>query len=227
METSQQARSNRDPFIFGSSDFQTQSAAPSNHATPKRDGLDQTRERTETPRPPRGEPNPWTFEMCFDYHKYEGGVETDATTQSDLFSEGSPETTPSALTAGSSVVTGPDLDDEDHEMIDAPISPEPHQDLPWPKEPNPDLPRHPTIHDHEDLTPHYEATPSPMPLHPAPRHTRRPSRASLPPTAGVRTRKVADTQKTREVRENSSCTMCKSTKVSRRRCLPEMRQTVR
>jgi hypothetical protein len=214
MEISQ-ARFNRDPLIFGSSDFQPQSpaAAPSNHATPPRGGLDHTRQRTRNPGSSREESDPW-FEMCFDYSKYQKGEDTDATTQSDLFSEGSPETTPSALTAGSSVGTGPDLDDDDHEMIDAPFIPEPYHDLPWPKDLNTDLPRHPTIHDHEDLSPHYEASPNPTALHPGVRHMRKPSRASLAPSTGKKTRKVADTKKTSKVRENGSCILCKGCKVS-------------
>jgi hypothetical protein len=215
MENSQ-ARFNRHPFILGSSDFQPQSAAtaPSNHATAPRGGLDQTRERTKTLGSSREESPLSDFEMWFDYPKYQGGEETDATTQSDLFSEDSPETTPSALTAGSSVGTGPDLDDDDHEMTDAPITPEPHHDLLWPKDPNTDLPRHPTIHDHEDLTPHHEANPTPTPLYPGPGRMRRPSRASLAPPTGKKTRRVADTKKTSMVREIGSCTVCKGSKVS-------------
>ncbi|KAK4454657.1 hypothetical protein QBC34DRAFT_138490 [Podospora aff. communis PSN243] len=211
------ARFDRDPLIFGSAEYYTQTAAanPSDHATPPRGDFDHTRERTKTPGSPREESNPWAFEMCFDYPKYEGGVETDATTQSDLFSEGSPETNPSALTAGSSVGTGTDVDDgDDHEMLDAPITPEPHHDLLWPKESNTDLPRHPTIHDHEDLTPHYEATTTPTALHPGVGHMRRHSGVSLAQSTGKKTRIVANPKKTSRVREKGSCILCKGCKVS-------------
>ncbi|KAK0657619.1 hypothetical protein B0T16DRAFT_453058 [Cercophora newfieldiana] len=230
MANSTQGRLNH--LIYGASAFNLQLPTPnnsSNHATstlPPGGRLDHnhTRESTAVRVLPKSSSSSShkedPFDMYFNYplyegrHQYEG--ETDATTQSDVFSEGSPETTPSAVTTDSSVGTGPDFD-EDIEMPDAaPVSPAPHNNKEnlWPKVSNTDLPRYPIIHDQDDLTPHAEATLTPvaLPL----RHARRPSRSSASPIADPRkkTRRVPEPQKTSKVRENGACTLCKGSRIS-------------
>jgi len=152
-------------------------------------------------------------EEFFDWGRYEVDT-TDATTRSDLSSEETSETSPSDQTAGTSVGTGLDPD-EDVVMTDAPISPIPHEKIIWPQIPDTAPLRRPTIiHDQEDLT-QLEAPSTAMTL-PQGRIPSRPHVLATPDRAATaaRPRIVKEPKKTGKVREVGACLHCRVKRVS-------------
>jgi len=157
------------------------------------------------------------FEQFFDYRRYEGD-NTDATTQSDLFSD---ENSVTALTAASSVGAAPDVD-EDVVMSGTVADPEPHKELLWPQVSDSGLPpRDPTIQDQDALTSHGEISAAVMgPLEGPGYSNTPPGSVSIPaadtyiPAPRPRTRRLDRPEKTKEVRERGACALCKISRVS-------------
>jgi hypothetical protein len=160
------------------------------------------------------------FEQFFDYRRYEGD-NTDATTQSDLFSDENSVTCPTTLTAASSVGAPPDVE-EDTVMSGTVAAPELHKELPWPQDSDSGLPpRDPTIQDQDALTPHGEIPAADMGppegpgyLNTAPGSVFIPAADTYHPAPRPRTRRLDRPEKTKEVRERGACALCKISRVS-------------
>lgn len=154
---------------------------------------------------PEGEFSSW-----FDQITYQDRGMTPATTHSDTDSEGHSATSPSALTAGSSVGTSEDTD-EDVVMTDAPTPERPHEDI-WPQVSNVDIPpRDPTIQDHDDplhLAEDHMLLPQPKLLP----QSLDPSAQGSPTPPATRPRKLQCPEKTSKIRNMGACLHCKVAK---------------
>ncbi|KAK1752509.1 hypothetical protein QBC47DRAFT_388696 [Echria macrotheca] len=190
------ATSDQSPYIFGSSNF------------------------TPTPDHRRSADNEWTdadefIDRCFNFRKYYGGEGS----QFDV-SEGTSDATPPTLATDTSVDVN-DID-EDTAMrdISPPVSESPAYNVIWPQVDKAEEPRSPIIRYPDDslemsehdgpvgLSPS-SASPAVLAARPPPAQSHSESSSTA-----VRTRRVHDTNKTKEVRNIKQCGRCRVMRVS-------------
>lgn len=138
------------------------------------------------------------FSEFFDYPGYVRGEPTDATTPSDVLSDGKSAASPPFVTPDGAAATP--NSDEDCLMTDAP-SVEPQQSDVWPRAPGPHPPR--------DLNIQVDTLPSPS-TPSSEMHLDGPSQGLPPPNK--KTRALKDPQETSQVRDCGACSFCRMSK---------------